>query len=162
MIYIAALSFGAFFLGCLLQVALWRFKNPKNHFKALVTIFTIILVILVIVLISIHKLIYSLMFVQCYGLLALSYISFYSLIEGQSPSLTLVMAVHRKGADGLSLVEADELLSIEDVIGIRIRELERDNLIFVENSTYRLARQGMLLARLFGCGRRVLGIGKGG
>jgi len=90
MIYIAALSFGAFFLGCLLQVALWRFKNPKNHFKALVTIFTIILVILVIVLISIHKLIYSLMFVQCYGLLALSYISFYSLIEGQSPSLTLV------------------------------------------------------------------------
>jgi hypothetical protein len=162
MIYIAALSFGTFFLGCLLQVALWRFKNPKNNFKALVTIFTIILVIAVIVLISIHKLIYSLMFAQCYGLLALSYISFYSLIEGQSPSLTLVMAVHRKGADGLSLVHAEELMSMEDVVGVRIRELERDNLIFEKNSTYWLTRKGMLLARLFGCSRRVLGIGKGG
>jgi len=162
MIYIATLSFGTFLLGCLLQVALWRFKNPRNHFKALIAIFTIILVICIILLNPRHEIIYSLMFAQCFGLLALSYISFYSLIEGQSPSLTLVMAVHRKGADGLSLAEADELLSKEDVIGIRIRELERDNLIFVENSTYRLARQGMLLARLFGCGRRVLGIGKGG
>ena len=162
MIYIVALSFGTIFLGCLLQVAIWRFKNPQNHFKALVTIFSIILVTSVIVLISIHKLIYSLMFAQCFGLLALSYISFYSLIEGQSPSLTLVMAVHRKGVEGLSLVQVDELMSMEDVIGIRIRELERDNLIFAKNSTYRLTRKGMLLARLSCFGRWVLGIGKGG
>jgi hypothetical protein len=102
------------------------------------------------------------MFAQCYGLLALSYISFYSLIEGQSPSLCIVMAVHRKGADGLSLVQADELISAEDVVGVRIRELERDNLIFAKNNTYQLTRKGMLLARLFGFGRRALGIRKGG
>jgi len=144
------------------QVILWRVQLPRNHFMMLLVIFVLFLLLGILVLGFAADWPYSLLFAQCFGLLALSYISFYSLIEGQSPSLSLVMAVHRKGAGGLSLVEVDELMSIEDVVGIRIRELERDNLIFTKNSTYRLTRKGMLLARLFGCGRRVLGIEKGG
>ena len=144
------------------QVILWRVRMPKNHFKMLLNIFGLFLMLGILGLGLAADWTYSLLFAQCFGLLALSYISFYSLIEGQSPSLSLVMAVHRKGAGGLSLVEVDELMSIEDVVGIRIREMQRDNLIFAKNSTYRLTRKGLLLARLFGCGRRVLRIGKGG
>jgi hypothetical protein len=162
MIYIAALSFGTFFLGCLLQVAIWRFKNPQNHFKALVTIFTIILVTSVFVLISIDKLIYSLMFAQCFGLLALSYISFYSLIEGQSPSLVLVMAVYARRKKGLSLNEANQLLASEDIIGIRLQELERDKLIWMSDQGYQLTPRGHLLGGLFHCGRLILHLDKGG
>ena len=152
----------AFLAALVTQIILWRVRLPRNHFKMLLIIFAAFLLLGIIGLGFVAGWIYSLLFAQCFGLLALSYISFYSLIEGQSPSLSLVMAVHRKGAGGLSLVEVDELMSMEDVIGIRIRELERDNLIFTKNSTYRLTRKGMLLARLFGCGRRVLGIEKGG
>lgn len=152
----------AFLAALVTQVILWRVQLPRNHFKMLLIIFAVFLLLGIPSLGFVADWIYSLLFAQCYGLLALSYISFYSLIEGQSPSLSLVMAVHRRGAEGLSLVQADELMSMEDVIGIRIRELERDNLIFERDSTYRLTRKGMLLARLFGCGRRVLGIGKGG
>jgi len=152
----------AFLAALVAQVILWRVQLPRNHFMMLLVIFVLFLLLGIFGLRLVADWTYSLLFVQCYGVLALSYISFYSLIEGQSPSLSLVMAVHRKGAGGLSLVEVDELMSIEDVVGIRIRELERDNLIFTKNSTYRLTRKGMLLARLFGCGRRVLGIEKGG
>jgi len=152
----------AFLAALVTQIILWRVRLPRSHFKMLLIIFGLFLILGIFGLRLVADWTYSLLFVQCYGVLALSYISFYSLIEGQSPSLSLVMAVHRKGAEGFSLVQADELMSMEDVIGIRIRELERDNLIFAKKSTYRLTWKGMLLARLFGCGRRVLGIGKGG
>ena len=152
-----------FIAGCTVQVCLWRTRRQKNHFSGLTKIFGGFLLLGVLVLFFAKNEYYeSIIFAQCFGLLALSYISFYSLIEGKSPSLTIVMAVHRKGAAGLSLVEADELMSTEDVVGIRIRELQRDNLIFAKNSTYRLTRHGMVLAKIFGFGRRVLGIGKGG
>ena len=144
------------------QIIMWRVRLPRNHFKMLLIIFGLFLILGILGLGLVADWTYSLMFAQCYGLLALSYISFYSLIEGQSPSLCIVMAVHRKGADGLSLVQADELISAEDVVGVRIRELERDNLIFAKNNTYQLTRKGMLIARLFGFGRRALGIRKGG
>jgi hypothetical protein len=152
----------AFLAALVTQVILWRVQLPRSHFKMLLIIFGLFLLLGILSLGFVADWIYSLLFAQCYGLLALSYISFYSLIEGQSPSLTLVMAVHRKGAEGLSLVESDEFMSMEDVIGIRIRELQRDNLIFAKNSTYRLTRKGMLLAWLSCSGRRALGIGKGG
>lgn len=162
MILIVLFVLIAFLAALVTQVILWRVQLPRNHFKMLLIIFAAFLLLGIFGLGFVADWIYSLLFAQCYGLLSLSYISFYSLIEGQSPSLSLVMAVHRKGAVGLSLVEADELMSIKDVVGVRIQELQRDNLIFAKNSTYRLTRHGMVLAKIFGFGRRVLGIGKGG
>jgi hypothetical protein len=152
----------AFLAALVTQIILWRVRLPRNHFKMLLIIFGLFLMLGILGLGLAADWTCSMLFAQCYGLLALSYVSFYSLIEGQSPSLSLVMAVHRKGAEGLTLVQADELMAIQDVIGIRIRELERDNLVSTKNSTYRLTRKGMLLARLSGFGRRALGIGKGG
>jgi len=144
------------------QVALWRFRLPRNHFKTLLLIFGLFLVLGIVAQGLAVDWTHSLLFAQCYGLLSLTYISFYSLIEGQSPSLFLVLAVHRKKAEGLSLVQAAELMSMDDVIGIRLWELDRDNLIFVENDGYRLTPKGIWLARICSCGRRALGMGKGG
>jgi len=87
---------------------------PKNHFKMLLNIFGLFLILGILGLGLAADGIYSLLFAQFYGLLALCYISFYSLIEGQSPSLTLVMAVHRKGAAGPSLVQGEEFILMEN------------------------------------------------
>jgi len=105
---------------------------------------------------------YSLLFVQCYGVLALSYISFYSLIEGESPSLVLVMAVYARREKGLSLNEANQLLASEDIMGIRLQELERDKLIWMSDQGYQLTPRGHLLGGLFHCGRLILHLDKGG
>ena len=104
----------AFLAALVTQVILWRVRLPRNHFKMLLIIFAAFLLLGIFGLGFVADWIYSLLIAQCYGLLSLSYISFYSLIEGQSPSLSLVMAVHRKGAAGPSLVQNEEFILMEN------------------------------------------------
>lgn len=144
------------------QIIMWRVRLPRNHFKMLIIIFGLFLILGSIALSFVADWTYSLLFVQCYGVLALSYISFYSLIEGQSPSLVLVMAVYARREKGLSLNEANQLLASEDIIGIRLQELERDNLIWMSDQGYQLTSRGHLLGGLFHCGRLILHLDKGG
>ena len=84
----------AFLAALVTQIILWRVRLPRNHFKMLLIIFGLFLMLGILGLGLAADWTYSLLFVQCYGVLALSYISFYSLIEGESPSLVLVMAVY--------------------------------------------------------------------
>ena len=152
----------AFLAALVTQVILWRVRLPRNHFKMLLIIFGLFLILGIIALIMAADWTCSMLFAQCYGLLALSYISFYSLIEGQSPSLVLVMAVYARRGKGLSLNEANQLLASEDIIGIRLQELERDNLIWMSDQGYQLTSRGHLLGGLFHCGRLILHLDKGG
>ena len=152
----------AFLAALVTQVILWRVRLPRNHFKMLLIIFGLFLILGIIALSLAADWTCSMLFAQCYGLLALSYISFYSLIEGQSPSLALVMAVYARRKKGLSLNEANQLLASEDIIGIRLQELERDKLIWMSDQGYQLTPRGHLLGGLFHCGRLILHLDKGG
>ena len=152
----------AFLAALVTQVILWRVRLPRNHFKMLLIIFAAFLLLGIFGLGFVADWIYSLLFAQCYGLLSLSYISFYSLIEGESPSLVLVMAVYSCRVKGLSLNEANQLFSCEDIIGIRLQELKRDKLIWMSDQGYQLTPRGYLLAGLFHCGRVILSLNKGG
>jgi hypothetical protein len=152
----------AFLAALVTQIFLWRVRLPRNHFKMLLIIFGLFLMLGILGLGLVADWTYSLLFVQCYGVLALSYISFYSLIEGESPSLVLVMAVYAHRKKGLSLNEANQLLASEDIIGIRLQELERDKLIWMSDQGYQLTPRGHLLGGLFHCGRLILHLDKGG
>lgn len=152
----------AFLAALVTQIILWRVRLPRNHFKMLLIIFGLYLMLGILGLGLAADWTYSLLFVQCYGVLALSYISFYSLIEGESPSLVLVMAVYARREKGLSLNEANQLLASEDIIGIRLQELERDKLIWMSDQGYQLTPRGHLLGGLFHCGRLILHLDKGG
>jgi hypothetical protein len=152
----------AFLAALVTQIILWRVRLPRNHFKMLLIIFGLFLMLGILGLGLVADWTYSLLFVQCYGVLALSYISFYSLIEGESPSLVLVMAVYARRKKGLSLNEANQLLASEDIIGIRLQELERDKLIWMSDQGYQLTPRGHLLGGLFHCGRLILHLDKGG
>jgi len=152
----------AFLAALVTQIILWRVRLPRNHFKMLLIIFGLYLMLGILGLGLAADWTYSLLFVQCYGVLALSYISFYSLIEGESPSLVLVMAVYARREKGLSLNEANQLLASEDIMGIRLQELERDKLIWMSDQGYQLTPRGHLLGGLFHCGRLILHLDKGG
>jgi len=152
----------AFLAALVTQIILWRVRLPRNHFKMLLIIFGLFLMLGILGLGLAADWTYSLLFVQCYGVLALSYISFYSLIEGESPSLVLVMAVYARRKKGLSLNEANQLLASEDIIGIRLQQLERDKLIWMSDQGYQLTPRGHLLGGLFHCGRLILHLDKGG
>ena len=152
----------AFLAALVAQIILWRVRLPRNHFKMLLIIFGLFLILGILGLGLVADWTCSMLFVQCYGVLALSYISFYSLIEGQSPSLVLVMAVYARRKKGLSLNEANQLLASEDIIGIRLQELERDKLILMSDQGYQLTPRGHLLGGLFHYGRLILHLDKGG
>jgi hypothetical protein len=152
----------AFLAALVTQIILWRVRLPRNHFKMLLIIFGLYLMLGILGLGLAADWTYSLLFVQCYGVLALSYISFYSLIEGESPSLVLVMAVYARRKKGLTLNEANQLLASEDIMGIRLQELERDKLIWMSDQGYQLTPRGHLLGGLFHCGRLILHLDKGG
>lgn len=108
--------------------------------------------------IEINMLIIQLLqFAFCYWVLALSYISFYSLIHYDSPSVAIVMEVN-KHRNGIAIDQVAKGIDKIDVIGIRIRELEKDNYIEVVDDQCFLKAKGLYTARIFDFGKKFFGL----
>jgi len=169
MLVLASYTLGLLASAWVLQVGIWRTYPRLNTFKNLLLIFFGVLAIGALILfqwllagsaleIKVLKLLH---FSLCYGLLSLSYISFYSLIQGESPSIAIVMMI-REFKDGLPIQEAINGLDNEDVVGIRLKELERDGFIVTKDGSCQLTASGVVLAGIFDIGRRVFGLPVGG
>lgn len=95
--------------------------------------------------------------------LALAYITTYSGMEVDSPSLVMTKMVAEAGEEGLP--EEDFFASLSDDILVkpRVRDLLRDELAHLEDGKYRISPKGARIARIFLFYRKLLNVsGKGG
>lgn len=98
-----------------------------------------------------------------YIALMLAYITTYSALEVDSPSLVIVHAVFGAGETGISREEFERTMSAEVLIDPRIKDLIRDGMAKLENGRVVITPKGMRIARIFDVYRRISAIeGEGG
>ena len=161
------LSFAAHF-------AIWKVRLPKNQTKVLLQTFLSILLISVIILWNLRGRIsafgiYSPLTITEYihiclmhTSLTLAYITTYSAIEVDSPSLIMAIKIARAGSDGLSEEVLMKDITNDLLILPRIKELVVANMVYLDGDRYALTPKGLWVAHLFALYRRLLNLGKGG
>ena len=164
-----------FCFAMLLHFLIWKIRVPKKQTTGLITIFTSVVLIWLIAnsLNSALFIMPSILIINtladqlhlCFFVisLALAYITTYSAIEVDSPSLRIVSTIAKAGSVGLekeifnSVVIKDDLL-----IKPRVKDLVLDNLIYLDADKYKLTFKGLLVTRIFMFYRKLLRRGKGG
>jgi hypothetical protein len=86
----------------------------------------------------------------------------YTVIEVDSPSLVMALAIGRAGKAGLAEEEFQRMMNDTLLVEPRIRDMVRDGLILRNGESYELTRKGKHMVRLFILHRALLGAGKGG
>jgi len=167
MLCVAVISLGFWCLAWTVHVIIWRVSLPANQFLGLVRVFGAVLPVAVGItwIFCDRMFLPRLLLVEtsaCYIFLTLSYISFYSLIEGESPSVSLVMECHARSCDGLPAAEVFSRFETGEILEIRLRELERDGLVRRSQGSCSLTFSGRFWAKLFAAGRRLTGLPCGG
>lgn len=167
-------GFLLFLIGFLLHIILWKVYLPKNQNKTLIRIFFYTLFVYSItsciaaihlrfnpVILPVHFSEY-LHICLLYVCLSLSYLVFYSVIESDSPTITMILNINKTGRSGLSSQELAEFMSIDLLIKPRIEDLLRDKMIEKNHDKYRLTKTGYCFASIFKFYRMLLNAQKGG
>lgn len=161
-----ALIFGSFSFSAafLLHFVIWKFKRPAQQIKALLLIFfgTLFFLLLTFNLSDSISLTENMQIGIFFISLTLAYITTYSALEVDSPSLIMVITIAKKGAAGLEKDIFEEKLSDELLIRPRLRDMIKDNLAYLENDKFVASKLGLLVARAFVFYRSLLKTGKGG
>jgi len=163
-----------FFLSFACQLFMWKVKIPKRQTKVLLQIFFInlawgLIVLWVVPLImpefsryvpgSYAEYVHIFIF---YCSLLLAYMITYSAIEVDSPSLVMIRAVAKAGAEGLDKKEFEKTMNDDLLVVPRVRDLLNDKMAYIDGDKYRLTPKGVLFARLFVLSRKILNAPKGG
>ncbi len=163
-----------FFLSFVLQLIILKVHLPKRQTKALLLVFfsTMAGGLICISFFSNYTEtlgIFALDFLYEYVHIALFFISLtlaymitYSAIEADSPSLVMIRAVARAGAEGLDKREFEKTMNNELLIVPRVRDLVTDKMAYMEGDKYRLTLKGVLFASIFIVYRKLLNAQKGG
>ena len=155
---------GLFVLALAVHVILWKVRLPKHHTPALLGIFFLALLPGFPLAMSqgltvIDTLHASLLYIS----LSLCYVITYSAIEGDSPTLSLMMFVAEKPANGRTLQEIESFFAARPFIRARISALLHSSLVREENGRYFIQGRPSLPFRLILGFRRIYGeIPKGG
>lgn len=163
------------FIAFLIQVSIWKIRLPQNHTKVLLQIFfgTLILGVLVFLKfptyitflgISPPTTVYGyLQLTFLFISLTMAYITTYSALEVDSPSLVMVMNIAKAGSDGLGEDTFEQKLSDDSLVIPRIRDLVTGGMAYLDDGRYRLTSKGVLISRVFIAYRKLLKReGKGG
>jgi hypothetical protein len=149
----------------IIHVFIWKFRLPRHHTNALLWIFaltylcSIIIFVIFSVLHSYYELIqFSLLFIS----LALVYISNYSAIEVDSPSLAIVLHIAQAGSKGLPKKEIYDITTDDLLVKPRINDLVNDRMVFLHKDKYKLTHKGAFVAKIFVVSRNLLNAVKGG
>lgn len=159
-----------FFTACAVHVIIWKIGIPKGQTKALLRIF------LAVPAVGLSALWLSPSFFANAGIpvpstpfeylhiillvvsLALAYITTYSGMEVDSPSLVMTRIIADAGPAGLKEDALRETLTDDILVKPRVRDLLRDNLAYMEGDRYRVTPAGALLARIFLYYRKLLNL----
>lgn len=167
------LGIGTFALAFILHLVVWRIKIPQNQAKALLKIFfsmqLLILSFLAVDLIlfdnnlSVVQTVADLLHLFLFTVaLTLVYITAFSAIEADSPTVMIVMHMIEAGDRGLSEKELHSKMTDETLLKPRIRYLEYNNLAYSSDNKYSLTKQGLYFVRAFISFRKLMRIKKGG
>ena len=94
--------------------------------------------------------------------LAAAYVMTYPAIAVESPTLVIIQAISRRGAEGLPRKALFEQLNDSVLVAPRIRDLLDERLAVRDDGRIRPTSRGRLLARVFIGWRALLGAPKGG
>lgn len=94
--------------------------------------------------------------------MSLAYITTYSVIEVDSPSLVMIMTIYKAGKKGIAGSDFNKIMTNDLLVMPRIRDLVEDKLIYEDARKYRLSRRGFLIASIFIFYRKLLKSPKGG
>lgn len=101
-------------------------------------------------------------FTILYLALALSYISTYSAVQADSPSLSILLRLERAGSAGVSRAELEAEFTDDLLVLPRLQDLVSGKLVNKKDDRYVIDRQGALLAAAHSGYRALLGLEKGG
>jgi hypothetical protein len=94
--------------------------------------------------------------------MAMAYITTYSAMQVESPSLLMVLAIAKAGPQGLPPERLQSVLSDDLMVRPRIRDLVRDGLVVAADGRYTITGKGRRLVGIFRAYRDLLGAAKGG
>ena len=167
---VAVFSIVLFSAVFVLHVAIWRVQLPKSHTRALLLLFVgaLPLALVANVLLPwawswrLHGFWQHAHAGLLHVALSLAYIEFYTVIEEDSPSLTLLLFVERAGRGGRSEDEMYQVITDEFVMGGRLRSLVNGGLVSKDESVYRLTSLCRAWAGVFQFARRLYHLQLGG
>ena len=158
---------GLFLSAFFIHLLIWRVRLPNKQTRSLLLIFFGALALWTIPL-WLFPLLYSKIGLPAVTLteylhtiflfisLTFAYITTYSGIEVDSPSLVMVMIVKKAGRDGIMKDDFENALTDDILVKPRVRDLVRDNMAYPVNNKYKITRKGVRIARLFIFYRKIL------
>ncbi len=98
-----------------------------------------------------------------YGSMALGYIAFYSLLENDSPSLTLIRGLTEAKSYGMTIEELYEMMSKKQFVRSRLEQLLKDKLVIISGNKYYATQTGEAFLLIFNFQRQLFKLkNKGG
>jgi hypothetical protein len=162
-----------FLFSLAVQIFVWKIHLPKRQVKTLLQIFFLTLFFLLLGLVwagnnfpeqsnlphtlweFIHLGFFNALIIFCYMMT-------YPGIEGDSPSLAIVLAISNAGKGGLEKSILKESLNDDLLVRPRIRDMILDNMAYLKKDKYFLTPKGRFIAQIFIFYRNLLGLPKGG
>jgi len=139
-----------------IHLLIWRVRLPREQTAALVKIFgaTYLLALGAAMLPKLQELgpanaVQLVHFTLFFLPLALTYTSFYSLLENESPSLAMVSAIARAGSAGCTRDELVRVIGRDAIIEQRLLAAVGNGLLERTGQQWLLTGRGRLLARVF-------------
>lgn len=156
----------AFLFAFLIHFIIWKVRVPKkNQTVVLLEIFFGVLVLSVF-LKGTSSFYDFLAYIFLYISLTFAYITTYSAIEVDSPSVTMILTIAKESTKdsnvGLDREAFYSRMNNEVLIVPRIKDLVKDKMIFFEKDKYRLTAKGLFLVNIFIWWRKLMNAPKGG
>lgn len=165
----AGLTFGLLVAA---QFAVWRIVRPAGHYIALSLLSLVVLLVAAASLwalgagahvpVAPATLAEWVSFAMLYTAATLAYMVTYSAVQGDSPSMAILLRIDAAGPRGLSREEMIGILNDAVVVIPRLQDLVVGNLAVERAGRYVITSQGSLLARIYIGYRALLKMEKGG
>jgi len=154
------LTFGAIVATLVVHLVIWRLRVPGRATRALAAIFGIGL--LAVLLIGWRWLAefgwaQGLYIAALYGSVGLTYLLTYTVIEGDSPTLSLAFYIAQGGAAGRTAAELEEFIAARPFVTSRLEQLEQGGFVVRRGDRLELAERSTLVLDAGEFYRRLMG-----
>ena len=164
----------AFALSIVAQLVIWRIRRPAGQYAALSVL---CLATLILSLGSFHALrsltpgparflpatgLDYVNFAMLYVALVLAYMTTYSAVQADSPTMVILLKIEESGLRGPTLAEIAEELSDSLLIAPRLEDLVTGHLVTLRRGRYVIGPRGAVMAKTHILFRALLKMEKGG
>jgi len=158
-------------ISLILHVIIWKNKLPRNQKSALIKLFFFVLFSWVVIIVGQEPLLGSSVFmfiptgiaeylhvVLLFISMAFAYISFYTAIEADSPSLKTIIEIQKAGLNGLAKDDLFKSFNGDLFLKSRLRHLVQDKMIIYYSNRYTISSKGLFLLQIVNFWRKILRI----